>query len=68
MCWIAEIIFHQKNHKQKKNIHFQIVKYPQVFEEKTGFIPNLSVLDLIFCVGPQAGFVLEQMGQRQEMG
>lgn len=28
--------------------------YYQVFEEKTGFLPNLSVLDLIFCEGPRA--------------
>lgn len=27
------------------------VKYNQVFEERAGFIPNLSILDLIFCEG-----------------
>jgi hypothetical protein len=27
-------------------------RYSQVFEERTGFIPNLSVLDLLFCIGP----------------
>jgi hypothetical protein len=27
------------------------IKYQQVFEEKVGFIPNLSILDLLFCVG-----------------
>lgn len=26
-------------------------KYVQVFEERTGFVPNLSVLDYIFCTG-----------------
>jgi hypothetical protein len=26
----------------------------QVFEERIGFIPNLSVLDLLFCEGKQA--------------
>ncbi len=25
--------------------------YTQVFQERTGFIPNLSILDLIFCEG-----------------
>ena len=25
--------------------------YQQVFEEKTGFLPNLSILDLLFCCG-----------------
>ena len=26
-------------------------RYPQVFEERHGFVPNLSVLDRIFCAG-----------------
>jgi hypothetical protein len=30
------------------------VRYRQVFEERTGFIPNLSVLDLLFCEGKRA--------------
>jgi hypothetical protein len=29
-------------------------RYPQVFEERTGFLPGLSVLDLLFCTGPEA--------------
>jgi hypothetical protein len=29
-------------------------KYAQVFEEKAGFQPNLSILDLLFCEGPNA--------------
>jgi len=27
------------------------VKYPQVFEDRLGFLPDLSILDLIFCAG-----------------
>jgi len=34
------------------------VKYRQVFEERTGFFPNLSVLDLLFNVGKEAGELL----------
>jgi hypothetical protein len=30
------------------------VRYRQVFEERTGFISNLSVLDLLFCEGKNA--------------
>jgi hypothetical protein len=26
-------------------------RYPQVFEERFGFIPNLSILDYLFCAG-----------------
>lgn len=33
-------------------------KYPQVFEAKNGFIPNLSILDLLFCLGPESYFYL----------
>ncbi len=33
-------------------------RYPQVFEERTGFLPNLSVLDLLFCCGKTGAEVL----------
>ena len=33
---------------------FPFTKYKQVFEEKHGFIPGLSILDLIFNEGPNA--------------
>jgi hypothetical protein len=36
------------------------VRYRQVFEEKTGFIPNLSILDLLFCEGKNAKECLER--------
>jgi len=29
-------------------------RYPQVFEDRFGFIPNLSILDLIFNQGPRS--------------
>ncbi len=29
-------------------------RYPQVFEDRVGFQPNLSILDLLFCEGPNA--------------
>jgi hypothetical protein len=34
--------------------------YPQVFTERNGFLPNLSVLDLLFCCGKTGGEVLKQ--------
>jgi len=38
---------------------FQPSPYPQVFLERSGFIPDLSVLDLLFCYGKQSGKILE---------
>jgi hypothetical protein len=34
--------------------------YPQVFEHKYGFMPNLSILDLLFNLGPEAGRYIEK--------
>ena len=31
-----------------------VPRYRQVFEERTGFIPDLSILDLLFCEGKNA--------------
>ena len=36
----------------------QPIRYRQVFEERTGFIPNLSILDLLFCEGNNASSYL----------
>lgn len=34
--------------------------YPQVFEDRNGFIPDLSILDLLFCEGNNAGKLLAE--------
>jgi hypothetical protein len=36
------------------------IAYPQVFENTLGFLPNASILDLIFCQGPYALNVLRK--------
>lgn len=33
--------------------------YNQVYEEKHGFIPNLSILDMIMCCGPESASLLQ---------
>lgn len=34
-------------------------RYPQVFEDRNGFIANLSILDLLFCCGKQSLDILK---------
>ncbi|MEE4197148.1 MAG: WbqC family protein [Bacteroidales bacterium] len=47
--------------KQKVNDQdFKVREYFQVFSEKYGFIPNLSILDLLFNTGPEAKEYLVQ--------
>jgi len=36
----------------------ELPKYHQVFEERLGFLPGLSVIDLLFCEGPGAAGIL----------
>ena len=36
------------------NITAHTLRYHQVFEDRTGFLPGLSILDLLFSEGPQA--------------
>ena len=49
-----------KKQRQKEDGLFTPVAYPQVFKERHGFLANLSILDLLFCTGPQASLILEQ--------
>ena len=37
---------------------FKAMPYYQVFREKHGFLPNLSILDLLFNMGPESIFYL----------
>ena len=49
-----------KPNKSCADSAYKTVPYPQVFMEKTGFLPNLSILDLIFCQGPETVFTLQR--------
>ncbi len=49
---------HPKEKFQIKDKSFKAVKYPQVFFEKFDFIPNLSILDLLFNEGPGSENIL----------
>jgi len=50
--------FTPKSSNQVSNV-LNALPYHQVFEEKHGFIADLSILDLIFNLGPEATYYLE---------
>jgi len=50
---------HPKGHRRLPDPSWQPQPYPQVFREKHGFLPNLSILDLLFCAGPESVGILE---------
>lgn len=52
-----------RNYATYSDATYQIVPYPQVFEDRQGFVPNLSVVDLLFCTGPEALVYLQQSGR-----
>ena len=39
----------------------QNVPYGQVFEDRQAFIPNASIIDLLFCKGPETSLILDAM-------
>lgn len=49
-----------KIHKTQPDAGFRPVEYTQVFAEKWGFVPNLSILDLLFNEGPNSSAILEK--------
>lgn len=51
---------HPKNKNAKPDAHFIEVPYQQVFQERYGFIGNLSIIDLLFNEGPLASDLLKK--------
>jgi len=49
-----------KTHRIDADPHFIPQPYTQVFSEKFGFVPDLSILDLLFNEGPSASSLLQK--------
>lgn len=45
----------------KRPTYTSLLPYRQVFEHKQGFLPNLSILDLLFNLGPESGSYLQKI-------
>lgn len=56
-----ELIIDNRNKWLPKNFlqNDNVIKYLQVFEDKFGFQKNVSVIDLLFCEGPNAKNLLK---------
>ncbi|MEM6697166.1 MAG: WbqC family protein [Bacteroidota bacterium] len=48
-----------KKSRHKEVLDLEVIPYAQVFQERHGFVPNLSILDLLFCTGPQANLIID---------
>lgn len=51
---------HPKKDFRTEDNAFSPCPYYQVFQEKLGFLPNLSIIDLLFNMGPESLLVLQK--------
>ena len=51
---------HPKKDFRTTDPEFSPQPYYQVFEYKLGFLPNLSIIDLLFNMGPESLLVLKK--------
>lgn len=45
---------------ESTDTYFLAIPYYQVFREKHGFLPNLSIIDLLFNMGPESVLLLQK--------
>jgi hypothetical protein len=52
---------HPKKMPESEDPAYRVVSYYQVFDQKFGFIPNMSIVDLLFNMGSESKEVLKKM-------
>ena len=57
----VEMLDFRQSIQPKKKQGMIIPPYPQVFSERSGFLPDLSVVDLLFNLGPDAKSYLMEL-------
>jgi hypothetical protein len=56
---IEDTLFTKSDVLKNSTLYSTKIKYTQVFEDRLGFTSNLSIIDLIMCMGPQSKGILE---------
>jgi len=56
---MGDSIFEKTNYSHRLRVVLNTQAYPQTFSNKFEFIPNLSVLDLLFNTGPQSSVFIQ---------
>ena len=51
---------HPKKDYKEEDPDFIVQPYYQVFQERIGFLPNLSIVDLLFNMGPESLLILQR--------
>ncbi len=57
---------HPKKDFRVEDPDFVPCPYYQVFQQKLGFLPDLSIVDLLFNMGPESVLVLQKCSRREE--
>lgn len=52
---------HPKKMPESEDPAYKVIPYYQVFDQKFGFIPNMSIVDLLFNMGPESKGILKKM-------
>ncbi len=52
---------HPKKKPESEDPAYKAISYYQVFDSKFGYVPNMSIVDLLFNMGPESKTILKKM-------